>query len=162
MTKIVKKRISKGIKCYEISWSNYSLTTIEPQIAVQSRYPDQVKIYEDVHSKSSKNKTKQKRNYYILNIFLFINNIKILKSGLIFSATINVSNLIDVTNQFKAMDISKNPGKTNKEKKKNNIKGPLDEFVTREKVKDDSVTLSDFECDSVDLNLSDIVNGIIA
>jgi len=42
------------------------------------------------------------------------------------------------------------------------LKGPLDHFVMREEVKDASLTLSDFECDSVDLDLSDIVNKIIA
>lgn len=41
------------------------------------------------------------------------------------------------------------------------IRGPLDKFISKEKTIEDSLTMSDFECDSVDLDLSDIVNGII-
>lgn len=51
--------------------------------------------------------------------------------------------------------------KTNNEAKdKLTIKGPLDKFLR--KCKEDSLTLSDFECDGNDLNLSDVVNEIIA
>lgn len=46
-------------------------------------------------------------------------------------------------------------------KDKSTFRGPLDKFIVKEKTKDDSLTMSDFECDSVDLDLSDIVNGII-
>jgi len=53
----------------------------------------------------------------------------------------------------------KQPRKINEAKE--NVKGPLDQFLMKEKVKDDSLTLSDFECDTVDLDMSDIINGII-
>lgn len=73
------------------------------------------------------------------------------------------SNLIDVTNKLSSMNISNKYVKTKiiNEVKNNVHKGPLDKFVTRKEIKEDSLTLSDFECDSVDLNLSDIVNTII-
>lgn len=70
------------------------------------------------------------------------------------------NDLIAVTNGLCAMDISKECVKPIKNNKA--IKGPLDVFIIRQEVKDDSLTLSDFECDSVDLDLSDIVNKIIA
>lgn len=60
MTEIVKKRVNKGIKCYEIKWNNYEKTTIEPQIAVQKRYPNEVMNYEDVHTQLLSKKTKKK------------------------------------------------------------------------------------------------------
>ena len=79
-----------------------------------------------------------------------------------FSVTIHDSNLFDVTNKLQSINISKKPGKSKKiNEAKDNIKGPLDRFVMKDKIKDDSLTLSDFECDSVDLNISDIINGII-
>jgi len=60
------------------------------------------------------------------------------------------------------MNISKKHEKSKKiNKGKNSVKGPLDQFIMKEKIKDDSLTLSDFECDSVDLDMSDIINGII-
>lgn len=37
----------------------------------------------------------------------------------------------------------------------------LDQFLIKEKIEEDSLTLSDFECDSVDLDLTDIVNEIL-
>jgi len=58
------------------------------------------------------------------------------------------------------MDISKECVKPIKNNK--TTKGSLDKFIVRQEVKDDSLTLSDLECDSVDLDLSDIVNRIIA
>lgn len=64
-----------------------------------------------------------------------------------------------MTNQMSTMVISKNNSKA---KDKNNLKGPLDKFLIRENVKEDSLTMSDFECDAVDLDLSNIINGIIA
>lgn len=136
MSEIIKKRINKGIKCYEIKWNNYEITSIEPQTAVQRRYPTEVSIYEDMHTTSSK---------------------KIIKK-----VTIHDSNLFDVTNKLQSINISKKPAKSKKiNEVKDNIKGPLDRFVMKEKIKDDSLTLSDFECDPVDLNISDIINGII-
>jgi len=60
LSKIIKKRVNKGIKCYEIKWNSYEKTTIEPQLAVQMKYPNEVLIYEDMHSKVSRNKTKKK------------------------------------------------------------------------------------------------------
>lgn len=68
MTKIIKKCIYKGVKCFEIKWNNYEVTTIEPQTAVQKRYPKEVTIYEDIHTKPSK-KTKKKSNL----CFLYLN-----------------------------------------------------------------------------------------
>ncbi|XP_060835112.1 flap endonuclease GEN [Rhopalosiphum padi] len=136
MTEIIKKRINKGIKCYEIKWNNYEITSIEPQTAVQRRYPNEVSIYEDMHTTSSK-KMKKK-------------------------ITIHDSNLLEVTNKLCTMNISKKHEKSKKiNKGKNSVKGPLDQFIMKEKIKDDSLTLSDFECDSVDLDMSDIINGII-
>lgn len=79
---------------------------------------------------------------------------------MIFSVTVQEDNLIDMTNKLSSMNISKKSVKTIK--KIENLKGPLDKFITREKYNEDSLTLSDFDCDSVDLDLSDIVNGIIA
>lgn len=70
MTKIIKKRINKGIKCFEIKWNNYEITTIEPQTAVQIRYPKEVSIYEDIHTKTSK-KTKKKSNSYFMNLYKY-------------------------------------------------------------------------------------------
>lgn len=67
MTEIVKKRVNKGIKCYEIKWNNYEITTIEPQTAVKRRYPNEVLIYEDKHTTSSR-KTKKKSNLYLVLI----------------------------------------------------------------------------------------------
>lgn len=64
MTDIVKKRVNKGIQCYEIKWNNYEITSIEPQIAVQRRYPNEVSIYEEMHTKPAK-KTKKKSNLYL-------------------------------------------------------------------------------------------------
>lgn len=74
-----------------------------------------------------------------------------------FSVTIHDSNLLDITNTFSSMNISKKHGKPTKK----NVQGPLDQFIMKGKVKDDSLTLSDFECDTVDLDMSDIINGII-
>lgn len=60
------------------------------------------------------------------------------------------------------MNISKKHGKTKKiNGAKENIKGTLDQFIMKGKVNDDSLTLSDFECDTADLDMSDIVNKII-
>lgn len=59
MTGILKKRVNKGIKCYEIKWNNYEIITIEPQSAVQNRYPIEVSSYENIHAKPLK-KTKKK------------------------------------------------------------------------------------------------------
>lgn len=61
MSSIVKKRVNKGIKCYEIKWNNYELVTIEPQIAVQKRYPKEASSYEDMLCCHS-NKPKKKSN----------------------------------------------------------------------------------------------------
>lgn len=58
------------------------------------------------------------------------------------------------------MDISKKQQKISK-KDKIKIKGPLDQFITKEKL-EDSLTLSDFDSDLVDLDLSHIVNQIVA
>jgi len=69
MTEIVKKRVNKGIKCYEIKWNNYNITTNEPQIAVQIRYPEEVLIYENIHTKPTKKK-KNKSNLYIFKFIL--------------------------------------------------------------------------------------------
>ncbi|XP_026806893.1 flap endonuclease GEN [Rhopalosiphum maidis] len=136
MTEIIKKRVNKGIKCYEVKWNNYKITSIEPQTAVQRRYPNEVSIYEDMHTTSSK-KMKKK-------------------------ITIHDSNLLEVTNKLYSMNISKKHRKSKKiNEEKNSVKGPLDQFIMKEKIKDDSLTLSDFECDSVDLDMSDIINGII-
>lgn len=63
MTDILKKRVNKGIKCYEIRWNNYETTTTEPQTAVQLRYPIKVSVYEEKCS----NKIK-KSNLYCLTI----------------------------------------------------------------------------------------------
>lgn len=63
ISKIIKKRVNKGIKCYEVKWNNYEMTTIEPQRAVQIRYPKEVSAYENMQSKSS-NKTKQKSKLF--------------------------------------------------------------------------------------------------
>lgn len=72
MTEIVKKRVNKGIKCYEIKWNNYELTSIEPQTAVNRRYPNEVSIFEDMHTKSLR-KTKKKSNlYFIVGIYWLI------------------------------------------------------------------------------------------
>lgn len=60
MTKIVKRRVNKGVKCYEIKWNNYEKTTIEPQIAVKKRYPNEVMNYEDVYTQLFTKKTKKK------------------------------------------------------------------------------------------------------
>ncbi|XP_060873561.1 flap endonuclease GEN [Metopolophium dirhodum] len=136
MTEIVKKRVNKGIKCYEIKWNNYEITSIEPQTAVQRRYPNEVSIYEDMHSTSSRKIKKKITNHD--------------------------NNLFDITNTFSSMNISKKnkqPRKINEAKE--NVKGPLDQFLMKGKVKDDSLTLSDFECDTVDLDMSEIINGII-
>jgi len=58
------------------------------------------------------------------------------------------------------MNISKTHEESRKiNEAKDNVKGPLSQFVMEGK--DDSLTLSDFECDSVDLDISDIINGII-
>jgi len=71
MTEIVKKRVSKGIKCYELKWNNYEITSIEPQTAVKRRYPNEVLIYEDMHTTSRK--TKKKSNLYLIfGIYCFI------------------------------------------------------------------------------------------
>lgn len=76
MKTIVKKRVNKGIKCYEIKWNNYEIATIEPQSAVQKRYPEVSSLYEDMHTKCS-NKPKKKGNFNILFYFILFNyNIK--------------------------------------------------------------------------------------
>lgn len=72
MAKIIKKRINKGIKCYEIKWNSYEKTTIEPQVAVQVRYPKEVLIYEDMHTKVSKNKTKKKSKFLFFISWLIL------------------------------------------------------------------------------------------
>lgn len=59
------------------------------------------------------------------------------------------------------MNISKKNIKTNKVKGKCGQKGPLDRFLVQEKMKEDSLTLSDFECNTDNLDLSDIINEII-
>lgn len=59
------------------------------------------------------------------------------------------------------MKISRETKVNNKLKNHQSYRGPLDKFLTREEMKEDSLTLSDFDCDSVDLDLSDIVNRII-
>lgn len=76
---------------------------------------------------------------------------------------IHDSNLINVINKLSSINISKEHVKTkqNNRANKEKHKGPLDQFIRREKVKEDSLTLSDFECDSVDLDLTDIVERII-
>lgn len=81
-----------------------------------------------------------------------------------FSVTIHDTALVDVTNKLSSMNISKKNIKSNKiceVKEKYGQKGPLDRFLVKEKMKEDSLTLSDFECDSISLDLSNIVNGII-
>lgn len=65
-----------------------------------------------------------------------------------------------MTNKMSSMVLSNN--NNNKANGKNNLKGPLDQFLIRKNVKEDSLTMSDFECDSFDLDLSDIINGIIS
>lgn len=60
------------------------------------------------------------------------------------------------------MKISKKNVKNKKINEVNGLKGPMDRFIEQAKMNDDSLTLSDFECDSVNLDLSDIVNGIIS
>lgn len=158
MTKIIKKRVNKRIKSYEVKWNNYDITTNEPKVAVQMRYPKEVTIYEDTHTKS----TKQKSNLCFFKIY-FIFYYKTYKKN--FSVSVHDSDLIGVTDKLLTMKISKKhviSKKTNKIKNSTSMKGPLDQFVIRKNVKDISLTLSDFECDSIDLNLSDIVNGIIA
>lgn len=81
---------------------------------------------------------------------------------LLFSATIHESNLSDITNKLSSINISKKNTKPRKISEANDkIKGPLDQFIIQEKCKEDSLTLSDFECDSVDLDLSNIINKII-
>lgn len=75
MSSIVKKRVNKGIKCYEIKWSNYELVTIEPQIVVQKRYPNEASSYEDMQCSRS-NKAKKKCNYifsFYIIVFNYIN-----------------------------------------------------------------------------------------
>lgn len=69
-----------------------------------------------------------------------------------------------MTTELCAMKISKKCVKPKKNKTTNqgDFRGPLDRFIASQKIKDDSLTLSDFECDIVDLDLSDIVNRIIA
>lgn len=70
-----------------------------------------------------------------------------------------------MTAELCTMKISKKcvkPPKNNKTTNQGDLRGPLDKFTVRQKIKDDSLTLSDFECDIVDLDLSDIVNRIIA
>lgn len=69
-----------------------------------------------------------------------------------------------MTAELCAMTISKKCVKPLKNKTTNqgDLRGPLDKFTVRQKIKDDSLTLSDFECDIVDLDLSDIVNKIVA
>lgn len=57
MTEIVKKRVNKGIRCYEIKWNNYERTTTEPQKSVQLRYPKEVSIYEERFSNKAKKST---------------------------------------------------------------------------------------------------------
>lgn len=62
------------------------------------------------------------------------------------------------------MKISKKNVKSkrnNEAKDKVTTKGPLDTFLNVRKCKEDSLTLSDFECDVNNLNLSDVVNEII-
>lgn len=79
--------------------------------------------------------------------------------------TTQENNLIDLTNTLCSLKLSKKVVKTkmnNVTKAKVTIKGPLDKFLNERKSKEDSLTLSDFECDGNDLNLSDIVNEIIA
>lgn len=68
-----------------------------------------------------------------------------------------------MTAELCAMKISRKRVKPPKNNKTNqgDLRGPLDQFIVKQKIKDDSLTLSDFECD-VDLDLSDIVNRIIA
>lgn len=61
MIEIVKKRVNRGIECYEIKWNNYDITTNEPQVAVNIRYPKEVSTYENAHKKLTK-KTKKKSN----------------------------------------------------------------------------------------------------
>lgn len=161
LTKIVKKRISKGIKSYEIKWNNYEMTTIEPLTAVQLRYSKEVLMYEDIHSKSSNKKTKS--NLYLF-YYIFVGRFSYIYVHWFFSVTIGDSKLVDVTNKLSLMTISNKNAKSRKNnevKDKNTFKGPLDKFITKEKTKDDSLTLSDFECDSVDLDLSGIINEII-
>lgn len=60
LNKIVKKRINKGISCYEIKWNNFEMTTLEPQTAVQICYAKEVSIYE---SAQNENKKKKKKGY---------------------------------------------------------------------------------------------------
>lgn len=164
MDSIIKKRVNKGIRCYEIKWNNYELVTIEPQLAVQKRYPKVVSSYEDMHSNSS-NKPKKKSNHN----FIFFNyiNIKSCKTfifSFFFSVTVHNDALIDVTNKLSSMNISKKNVKIKKNSEvedKCSRKGPLDRFIIQKKNNEDSLTLSDFECDSVNLDLSTIINEII-
>lgn len=48
--------------------------------------------------------------------------------------------------------------KNSKENKK--MKGPMDQFIKKNTSENDTLTLSDFECDSTDLDLSEIINKI--
>jgi len=77
----------------------------------------------------------------------------------LFSVTVYDSDLINVTDKLSTINISKKFVTSRKDNKC--LKGPLDQFLIRKEVKDTSLTLSDFECDSVGLDLSDIVNRII-
>jgi hypothetical protein len=71
---------------------------------------------------------------------------------------------MDLTNKLSSMKISKKLIKS----KTNNVlrdelitKGSLNTFLNEKKCQEDSLTLSDFECDGNNLNLSDVVNEII-
>lgn len=68
MKEIIKKRVNKGISCYEIKWNHYEKATIEPQTAVQKRYSNEVSMYENTHNKPSRKK-KEKSNSLIMILF---------------------------------------------------------------------------------------------
>lgn len=74
MSSIVKKRVNRGIKCYEIKWNNYELVTIEPQIAVQKRYSKEALSYENTLCCRS-NKPKKKSNCIFLFYLIVFNYI---------------------------------------------------------------------------------------
>lgn len=57
------------------------------------------------------------------------------------------------------MDIT---AKDKKSKVPKKVKGPMDNFIRNQQVLEDSLTLSDFDCDTTDLDLSSIVNRIIS
>ncbi|XP_050525670.1 flap endonuclease GEN-like isoform X1 [Daktulosphaira vitifoliae] len=126
ISEIIKKRINKGISCFEIKWKNYELTTIEPQEVVKIRYPNEVLAYVESNTKPTK-QTRKKNN---------------IEDG---------ASCSELTSKIFSLNIST---------KNKNSKGPLDQFIIKNMSENDTLTLSDFENDSTDLDLSEIINKI--